>query len=98
MLVGVGAGGAVAGGIMVIAGAVKASRAEGDRDALNAEAAGEARGDKVAGTVIATFGALLFSGSVMMLGVGTNRLSEQRRELALTLRPTLGGAVLRGRF
>ena len=98
VLVGVGAGGALVGGIMVIAGALKATRAERDRDSLNAEAAGEARGDKTAGTVVATFGAILFSGSVMMLGTGSNRLSELRRELALTVRPTLGGMVLRGRF
>jgi hypothetical protein len=98
VLVGVGAGGAVVGGIMVIAGAVKATRAEQDRDGLNAEEAGEARGDKASGTIVATFGALLFSGSVMMLGTGSNRLAEHRRELALTLRPTLGGVVLRGRF
>lgn len=98
ILVGVGAGGALAGGIMVIAGAMKAARAERDRDSLNAEEAGEARGDKTAGTVLATFGAILFSGSVMMLGTGSNRLSELRRELALTVRPTLGGMVLRGRF
>jgi hypothetical protein len=33
-----------------------------------------------------------------MLGTGSNRLGALRRELALTLRPTLGGMVLRGRF
>jgi len=97
-LVGVGAGGALVGGIMVIAGAIKATRAEDERRELPAEEAGEARGDKVSGTIIATFGAIVFSGSVMMLGTGSNRLAEQRRELALTLRPTLGGVVLRGRF
>ena len=45
-----------------------------------------------------TTGAIVFSGSVMMLGVGSSRLGELRRELALTLRPSLGGVVLRGRF
>jgi hypothetical protein len=34
----------------------------------------------------------------MMLGVGSNRLGDLRRDLALTVRPTLGGVVLRGRF
>jgi hypothetical protein len=98
ILVGVGAGTAVVGGIMVIAGAVTASRAERDRDSVPAEEAGDARSDKVAGTVVATLGALVFSGSVMMLGVGSNRLGDLRREMALTLRPTIGGVVLRGRF
>jgi hypothetical protein len=98
ILVGVGAAGTLVGGIMVVAGAVKASRAEQDRDGLNAEDAGEARGNKVSGAIIATFGALLFSGSVMMLGTGSNRLGDLRREMAMTLRPTIGGLVLRGRF
>lgn len=98
ILVGVGAGGAVVGGIMVIAGAVSASRAEQDRDSLDAGEAGDARSRKTAGTILATTGAIVFSGSVMMLGVGSNRLGELRRELALTLRPTIGGVVLRGRF
>lgn len=98
ILVGVGAGGLVVGGIMVIAGAVSASRAEAERGSLPAEEAGDARSSKVAGTIVATTGALLFSGSVMMLGTGSNRLADLRRELALTLRPSIGGVVLRGRF
>lgn len=98
ILVGVGAAGAVAGGIMVITGAITASRAEEARRSLPAEEAGDARSSKVAGAILATTGALLFSGSVMMLGVGTNRLADLRREMALTLRPTIGGVVLRGRF
>jgi hypothetical protein len=98
ILVGVGAAGTVAGGIMVIVGAVTASRAEEVRREMPAEEAGDARSSKTAGTIVATTGALLFSGSVMMLGVGTNRLSDLRREMALTLRPTIGGMVLRGRF
>lgn len=98
ILVGVGAAGAVVGGIMVIAGAVAASRAERERGSLPAEEAGDARSRKTAGTVVATTGALLFSGSVMMIGTGSNRLGDLRRELALTLRPSIGGVVLRGRF
>lgn len=98
ILVGVGAGGTVVGGIMVIAGAVSASRAERDRGSLPAEEAGDARSRKTAGTILATTGAIVFSGSVMMLGVGSSRLGELRRELALTLRPSLGGVVLRGSF
>lgn len=98
ILVGVGAGGLVVGGIMVIAGAVGASRAEAERGTLSAEDAGDARSSKVAGTILATAGALVFSGSVMMLGVGTNRLGDLRREMALSVGPTMGGMVLRGRF
>lgn len=97
ILVGVGAGGAVAGGIMVIAGAVTASRAEEQRQSMPDDAS-EARSTKVGGTILATTGALLFSGSVMMLGVGSNRLGDYRREVALTVGPTIGGMVLRGRF
>jgi hypothetical protein len=98
ILVGVGAGGLVVGGIMVIAGAVSASRAEAERRAMSAEDAGDARSSKVAGTILATAGALVFSGSVMMLGVGTNRLGDLRRDVALSVGPTMGGMVLRGRF
>jgi hypothetical protein len=98
ILVSAGAAGAVAGAIMVIAGATKATRAEDQRTRMPADAANDARSDKMAGTIVATMGALVFSGSVMLLGVGTNRLSVLRRELALSLRPTLGGVVLRGRF
>lgn len=98
VLVGVGAAGAVVGGIMVIAGAVTASRAEEQRSGTPAEEATDARRSKTSGTILATTGALVFSGSVMMLGVGSNRLGDLRRELALTLRPSIGGVVLRGRF
>jgi hypothetical protein len=98
VLVGVGAAGSVAGGIMVVAGAVTASRAEAQRSGVPADEAGEARGTKIGGTILATTGALLFSGSVMMLGVGTNRLGDLRREMALSLGPTIGGMTLRGRF
>lgn len=98
ILVGAGAAGAVTGGIMVIAGAVAASRAEEQRTSVSVDEAAGARSDKVAATIVATTGALVFSGSVMLLGVGSNRLGELRRDLALTLRPSLGGVVLRGRF
>lgn len=97
-MVGAGAGGTVVGGIMVIVGAVAASRAEEARSSMPAEEAGDARSSKIAGTILAATGAIVFSGSVMLLGVGTNRLSMLREELALTLRPTLTGVVLRGRF
>ena len=98
ILVGAGAAGTVIGGAMVIVGAVTAARAEEERSGSAAADAGDARSTKAAGTIVATTGALLFSGSVMMLGTGSNRLSDLRRELALSLRPTIGGVVLRGRF
>jgi hypothetical protein len=98
VLVGVGAAGTVVGGIMVIAGAVAASRAEEERRSMPAEEAGDARSAKIGGALVATTGALLFSGAVMMLGVGSNRLGDLRRDVAMSLRPTLGGVVLRGRF
>lgn len=98
LLVGAGAAGTVAGGIMVLAGALKASRAEEARSGMLVEDAAEARSAKTSGTVLATAGAILFSGSVMMLGVGSNRLGELRRELALGVGPSLGGVVVRGRF
>jgi len=98
LLVGAGAGGSVIGAVMVIAGAVTASRAEDQRSSMLAEEAAGARSSKVGGTILATTGAILFSGSVMMLGVGTNRLSDYKRELALTVGPSLGGMVVRGRF
>lgn len=103
ILLGVGGVGLVAGGVMVITGAVAASRAEEARRSATFEDAGDARSTKIAGTILATTGALVFSGSVMMLGVGSNRLADFRRAndqlaLSLSVRPTLGGMVLRGRF
>lgn len=98
ILVGVGAAGAVAGGAMVILGAVAASRAEEQRQSMLAEEAADARGRKVAGSVTATTGAILFSGSMMMVGVGSSRLAELRREMALSLHPTPTGLALRGQF
>lgn len=98
IIVSAGAAGTVAGGIMVIVGAMTASRAEERRRSSAVEDAGEARSSKVAGTILATTGAIVFSGSVMLLGVGSNRLGDLRREVALTLHPTLGGVALRGRF
>jgi hypothetical protein len=97
-MVGAGAAGTAVGGIMVIIGAVAASRAEDVRTSTPAEEAGDARSTKVAGTILAATGAIVFSGSVMLLGVGTNRLSVLREEMELTLSPTLTGMVLRGRF
>ncbi|MCX4247668.1 hypothetical protein [Paraliomyxa miuraensis] len=98
ILVGAGAAGVVAGGIMVIAGARAAAQAEEARRTMAVSEAGEARSTKVAGTIVATTGALLASGAVMVLGMGSNRLRRQRENIAVRVQPTIGGLALHGRF
>ena len=50
------------------------------------------------GTLLATFGAIIFSGSVMMLGIGTNRLGQLKERTKLSVIPIRRGLALRARF
>ncbi|MCA9705626.1 MAG: hypothetical protein KDK70_07255 [Myxococcales bacterium] len=98
VLTGVGAAGLVAGGVMVGVGAVAASRAEQQRSMATGEEASLAREAKLGGTLLATFGAIIFSGSVMMLGIGTNRLGQLKERTKLSVIPIRRGLALRARF
>lgn len=98
LLIGGGAVGSIGGGAMVIIGAVAASRAEEQRPLAGPDEVGAVRQTKRAGTLMATFGALIFSASVMVLGVGTNRLGELREGSRLSVYPTRRGLALSGRF
>lgn len=97
-LFGLGGAGLLVGGVMVGVGAKAASDAEELRSMTNFEDAGEARRAKTNGVLLATFGALVFSGSVMMVGVGSNRLGELRERNQLSIAPTRRGLALSGRF
>lgn len=98
LLLGAGAVGAIGGGVMVAVGAVAASRAEEQRPLAGPEEQGQIRQAKLAGTLMASFGALIFSGSVMMLGVGTNRLGDRSEGRRISVAPTRRGIAVSGRF
>jgi hypothetical protein len=98
IMVGSGVAGLVVGGVMAAAGAVAASKAEERRSMMLVDDASDERGAKLTGTLVATAGALVFSGSVILVGVGSNRLGRLRERRRVAVHPTLHGLALHGRF